>query len=374
MIHGSWSQGGMPKGFVAKLFLNLRHGSVFLAIVGLGIHLIPGNPSKPEESQARARLTGLTGLIRELMFDLQGKTLASIGWDGAIRLWNVEDACEISTQFPDEEIFFCLAFSPDGKVMATGDLEGIRLWDTTRHYEPIARWPAGMVRAVRFSPDGRSLLTSDLEKSIRIWDIAQQRVVAEFETPTIARIRMSFESDRPAIRYAIITSGLRAIVGRGGPGEIRPPSVQLPGDNYVAIAASEAVDRLFVVGRKSSIQTWNLADGTRENSFNVGFLISALVTSANGERLACGGIDGTLVIVEPSTQRILHSWREHASGISALAISADGRLAASAGGLGGRRHGNQDLGRIGRHAIPIDRACNVSQTRRVRKCRRGRRR
>ncbi|MFD7631011.1 AAA family ATPase [Streptomyces sp. NPDC059851] len=71
-----------------------------------------------------------------------------------------------------------LAFSPDGRLMATGTADGVlRLWNTADPARGIT--PAGElrghqsdVRALSFGPDGRILVSGGADNTVRLWDVA----------------------------------------------------------------------------------------------------------------------------------------------------------------------------------------------------------
>ena len=74
-------------------------------------------------------LTGHTGLVRSVAFSPDGKILASGGYDKTIRLWSVTDRTPIGTLTGHTETVNSVAFNPDGKTLASaGNEETIRLW------------------------------------------------------------------------------------------------------------------------------------------------------------------------------------------------------------------------------------------------------
>ena len=71
-------------------------------------------------------------------------------------------------------IYLSVAFSPNGRYIAAGDLrDGLWIWDSRTH-RLIAIWRghSGQVWCVEFTPDGKGLMSGSADSTLKCWDVS----------------------------------------------------------------------------------------------------------------------------------------------------------------------------------------------------------
>jgi WD40 repeat protein/serine/threonine protein kinase len=241
------------------------------------------------ERTRRMELQGHAGPVAVIAFSADSQRLCTSGADHKLLIWDLA-RLRAPAEMRHRAMVLCVAFSPDGRLLATGGPEPkrgvVKLWETAtgrfiHQFEGHTDW----VQSVAFSPDGNELASTGDDGTLRLWDVASRKARATIDAEKL-KWWVSYSRD-----------------GR-------------------ELIASET---------NGTLRVWDRSTGAENRSAKIGksFYIKPAL-SPDGRTLVAG-VDQSIVVLEyPSLKPVRRFPRSLVYG-NTIAISPDGRTIATCG-------------------------------------------
>ncbi|MGK7896281.1 MAG: WD40 repeat domain-containing protein, partial [Xenococcus sp. (in: cyanobacteria)] len=272
-------------------------------------------------------LKGHLSAVRRVDFSSDGETLASAGQDNTVKIWSKDGTLQFKSLKGHSGWVWDVAFSPvnsELQILASASEDGtVKLW--RQEETTLRRLNVGFIpNFIRFSPDGTTIATGNWE-GILLWNVENNQV-RYLETRSTDNVSFSLDGQILAIagRHEIKLWNLATNKSKTLEGHKENVSSVLF-NPYEKLLASGSWDK--------TVKLWNFdnLDGHINKFCENKDYVSSLSFSPDGKLLAFGSWDGTVKLWPWNLEcQAIETVITHGNRVQDVSFSPDGNMIASA--------------------------------------------
>ncbi|MEG4243205.1 NACHT domain-containing protein [Microcoleus sp. MON2_D6] len=282
-----------------------------------------------EANLANSDFTKIFSSVRSVIFSPDGKLLATGDSDGVVRLWEASSGREILTCKGHTNVVESVTFSPDGEILASGSYDKtIKLWDVkSGECLKVLQGHTESVMFVTFNPDGNILASGSFDRTIRLWDIRTRKCLQILQGHTESVFSVAFHpagemlasgSSDTTVRLWNIHTGecLQILHGHT--------------KNVFSVAFNSIGEILASGSGDETVKLWNIGSGeclkTLEGHFGH---VRSIAFSPSDEILASGSQDCTAKLWDINSGECLNTLQGHNDRVGSVAFSPNSEILVS---------------------------------------------
>jgi WD40 repeat protein/tRNA A-37 threonylcarbamoyl transferase component Bud32 len=255
----------------------------------------------PQLGQAKLTLPGHLDFVSAVTFSPDGQFLISGSYDRTVKQWDLKTGPKIRTFTGHARAVTTIAVHPEGQILASGSDDcTVKLWDLhtgqkIRTLRGHVGWVNG-VKAIAFSPDGKVLASAGHDYLINLWQVDTGELLLTLKGFLEVIYALAFSPNGKMLAACYADTIKLWDLGTGG--VLRSFSQDAGGsDGTRAIAFSP--EGILANGSGKEVRLWQVESGERlcNLSGHTGN-VTAIAFSPDGKMLATGGWDRMIKIWE----------------------------------------------------------------------------
>jgi len=292
--------------------------------------LLPGDVILPENATGVIQIAifGLDYPVFCVTFSRDNALLAS-GGENTIHLWQVAQGKPLRTIKLNNSYVRCMALSPNGDILVSGlDNSSVQLWRVADGalLRTLEGHNAGVL-SVAFSPDGQTLASGSVDRNVRLWRVSDGASLRTLEGHTGWVLSVAFSPDGQTLASGSYDRTVRLWRVSDG-ASLR--TLEGHTDSVWSVAFSPDGQTLASGSGDATVRLWRVSDGallrTLEGHTDS---VRSVAFSPDGQTLASGAADHTVRLWRVADGALLHTLEGHTDMVRSVAFSPDGRLLAS---------------------------------------------
>jgi WD40 repeat protein len=286
--------------------------------------------TKPEETLDPI-ITKKSGTTRKLDVILATTTMPPAGALGSAKAGKLELSLKIGPLAPAVAV----AFSPDGKLLATGSYGQVTIWDLAK-VQPVKVLTnvLGAVNDLRFSPDGLWLAVGGGQPAgkgdLRLYQVADWKLLATMRDHDDVVFSLAFHPKEKRLASASFDKTVR--VWSVPDGKLLK-TFDHHSDFVYSVAYSPDGKQLVSGSKDRSVKIIDADTG--KGIFSVSDRdqdVLCVAFSPDGKQIVASGLEPGITVWDPKTGEKSKALAGHGVAVHELAFSKDGKLLVSAGG------------------------------------------
>ncbi|MBD2520649.1 NACHT domain-containing protein [Nostoc sp. FACHB-973] len=271
------------------------------------------------------------GGVASVAISPNGKLLATGDLNGGICLWLLATGEQLLSFQGHTSWVWSVAFNPEGTILASGSVDcSVRLWDvSTGECLQVCQGHTASVWSVAFNPQGNVLASASDDFSIIIWDVATGSTLKTLQGHTSHVYAVAYSPDGATL--ASSSDDCTVIIWDFVAGSILTTLQGHTRRIWSIVFSSQ--DILVSGSEDQTIKIWDAKTGECLNTLpGHNSLVRSLALIPQSNILVSAGEDKTVKLWDLHTSECLKTLQGHTSLIWSVACSPDGQTIVSGSG------------------------------------------